>query len=45
VEDALRLGAKHCYATSDPATFEPLMGHFDLIINTVSADIDVDEYV
>lgn len=44
-EDALRLGAEHCYATSDPSTFETLKGHFDLIINTVSADIDVDGYL
>lgn len=44
-EDALRLGAEHYYATSDPSTFEILRGHFDLIINTVSADIDVDEYL
>jgi uncharacterized zinc-type alcohol dehydrogenase-like protein len=44
-EDALRLGAQHYYATSDPATFETLRSHFDLIINTVSADIDVDAYL
>jgi alcohol dehydrogenase (NADP+) len=44
-EDALRLGAQHYYATSDPATFDVLAGHFDLIINTVSADIDVDDYL
>jgi uncharacterized zinc-type alcohol dehydrogenase-like protein len=44
-EDAIRLGARHYYATSDPATFSILAGHFDLIINTVSADIDVDDYL
>ena len=44
-EDAIRLGARHYYATSDPATFDVLAGHFDLIINTVSADIDVDDYL
>jgi alcohol dehydrogenase (NADP+) len=44
-EDAVRLGARHYYATSDPATFDILEGHFDLIINTVSADIDVDNYL
>jgi uncharacterized zinc-type alcohol dehydrogenase-like protein len=44
-EDALRLGAESYYATSDPATFDILTGHFDLIINTVSADIDMDEYL
>jgi uncharacterized zinc-type alcohol dehydrogenase-like protein len=45
MEDALRLGAEGYYATSDPSTFEVLGGYFDLIINTVSADIDVDEYL
>lgn len=44
-EDALRFGAKHYFATSDPSTFEILRGHFDLIVNTVSADIDIDEYL
>ncbi|MDQ0821379.1 putative zinc-type alcohol dehydrogenase-like protein [Arthrobacter sp. V4I6] len=44
-EDAIRLGAEHYYATSDPSTFEVLNGHFDLIVNTVSADIDTDEYL
>jgi alcohol dehydrogenase (NADP+) len=44
-DDALRLGANHYYATSDPETFEKLAGSFDLIINTVSAKIDVDAYL
>jgi uncharacterized zinc-type alcohol dehydrogenase-like protein len=44
-EDGLRLGADHYYATSDPATFEELSGRFDLIVNTVSASIDVDAYL
>jgi uncharacterized zinc-type alcohol dehydrogenase-like protein len=44
-DDALRLGADHYYATSDPETFEKLAGSFDLIINTVSAKIDVDAYL
>lgn len=44
-EDALRLGADGYYATSDPATFEVLRDYFDLIINTVSADIDVDGHL
>ncbi|MDQ0680498.1 putative zinc-type alcohol dehydrogenase-like protein [Arthrobacter pascens] len=44
-EDALRLGAEGYYATSDPATFEVLRDYFDLVINTVSADIDVDQYL
>ena len=44
-EDGLRLGAEHYYATSDPATFEQLAGSFDLVLNTVSAVIDVDAYL
>jgi len=44
-DDALRLGADHYYATSDPETFEKLAGSFDLIINTVSAKIDVNAYL
>jgi uncharacterized zinc-type alcohol dehydrogenase-like protein len=44
-EDAFRLGAEGYYATSDPATFEILKSHFDLIINTVSADINIDDYL
>ena len=44
-EDGLRLGADQYHATSDPDTFEALAGTFDLIINTVSAHIDVDAYL
>ncbi len=44
-EDGLRLGADRYYATSDPATFEGLAGAFDLIINTVSAPVDLDAYL
>ncbi|OYD07133.1 NAD(P)-dependent alcohol dehydrogenase [Paludifilum halophilum] len=44
-EDGLRLGADHYYATSDPETFEKLAGTFDLIINTVSAKLDVNAYL
>ncbi|PYY32586.1 NAD(P)-dependent alcohol dehydrogenase [Curtobacterium sp. MCJR17_055] len=40
-EDSLRFGAKAHYATKDPETFEELRGSFDLIINTVSAKIDM----
>ncbi len=43
-EDGLQFGADHYYATSDPATFKELAGTFDLIINTVSAKIDIDAY-
>src|SRR6478609_11532564 len=44
-EDGLRLGADHYYATSDPDTFEALAESFDLIINTVSARIDVNAHL
>ncbi|MFC9770577.1 MULTISPECIES: NAD(P)-dependent alcohol dehydrogenase [unclassified Pseudarthrobacter] len=44
-EDGLRLGADKYYATSDENTFSELAGHFDLIINTVSASIDISSYL
>ncbi len=44
-EDGLRLGADHYYATSDPATFTDLVNSVDLIINTVSAVVDIDAYL
>src|SRR3954449_12222836 len=44
-EDGLRLGADAYYAPSDPDTFTELAGRFDLIVNTVSAPIDVDAYL
>jgi len=44
-EDGLRLGADHYFATSDPGTFEALAESFDLVINTVSAKIDVNAYL
>jgi alcohol dehydrogenase (NADP+) len=44
-DDGLRLGADHYYATSDPATFTGLARSFDLIINTVSAVVDLDAYL
>ncbi|MDN3241677.1 NAD(P)-dependent alcohol dehydrogenase [Glycomyces tritici] len=44
-EDGLRLGADHYYATGDPATFETLAGTFDLIVNTVSAEVDINAYL
>lgn len=43
--DAKRLGADYFHATSDPATFEKLQNRFDLILNTVSADVDWNQYV
>lgn len=43
--DGRKLGAAHYYATSDPDTFKSLRGHFDLIINTVAANLPVDKYL
>jgi uncharacterized zinc-type alcohol dehydrogenase-like protein len=45
MEDGLKLGASSYYATSDSTTFEELAGTFDLIINTVSASIDISSYL
>lgn len=44
-EDGLRLGADSYYATENPETFTELANQFDLIINTVSAVIDVNAYL
>jgi uncharacterized zinc-type alcohol dehydrogenase-like protein len=43
--DGLRLGADRYYATNDPETFKTLAGSFDLIVNTVSAKIDINAYL
>ncbi|MBO0855005.1 MAG: zinc-binding dehydrogenase, partial [Nocardia sp.] len=40
-----RFGAHHYYATSDKQTFKDLRNRFDLIINTVSADLPIDRYM
>ncbi len=44
-EDAKRLGADQFYSTADPETFKKLPGYFDLIINTVSAELDWNLYL
>ncbi|MDT0352199.1 NAD(P)-dependent alcohol dehydrogenase [Pseudonocardia charpentierae] len=44
-DDGLKLGADHYYATSDADTFKQLANTFDLIINTVSAPLDLDAYL
>jgi uncharacterized zinc-type alcohol dehydrogenase-like protein len=44
-EDGLKLGASAYFATSDDATFAELAGRFDLIINTVSASIDIGRFL
>ncbi|MTD17442.1 alcohol dehydrogenase catalytic domain-containing protein [Nakamurella sp. YIM 132087] len=43
--DGERFGADHYYATSDPATFVALKNTFDLIINTVSVNLDLAQYI
>ena len=44
-DDGVAFGAEHYYATSDSATFEALKNSFDLIVNTVSAPIDMGAYL
>lgn len=44
-EDGLRLGADAYYATSERGTFKELRGRFDLIINTVSAPLDIGRFL
>jgi uncharacterized zinc-type alcohol dehydrogenase-like protein len=45
IVDALRLGAEDYFSTADPATFQKLVRRFDLIINTVSAKLDLNQYL
>lgn len=45
MEDGLRLGADHYHATSDPQTFRELRNTFDLILNTVSANLPIGKYL
>ncbi|MFF5325006.1 NAD(P)-dependent alcohol dehydrogenase [Janibacter hoylei] len=44
-EDGLALGATDYRATSDAETFTDLRGKFDLILNTVSADLPIKKYL
>jgi uncharacterized zinc-type alcohol dehydrogenase-like protein len=44
-DDAKRFGAEHYYATSEESTFKELAGSFDLIVNTVSANLPLDSYL
>jgi len=44
-DDGRRLGADAYYATEDPETFRVLDSRFDLIVSTVSGDLDVDAIV
>lgn len=45
IEDGLRLGATNYYATSNPDTFNKLRNSFDLIINTVSVNLELEHYL
>ncbi|OBJ01213.1 alcohol dehydrogenase [Mycobacterium sp. 1165196.3] len=45
MEDGLRLGAKHYYATAERETFKELRNSFDLILNTVSANLNLNDYL
>ena len=44
-EDGKRMGADNFYATSDQETFKRLKGYFDMLINTLSVEIDWDQYL
>lgn len=43
--EARSFGADHYYATGEEGTFAALANRFDLILNTVSANLDVDAYL
>jgi uncharacterized zinc-type alcohol dehydrogenase-like protein len=43
-EDALKMGAHHFVSTHDGSAFTKYAGKFDLIINTVSADLNMGDY-
>jgi uncharacterized zinc-type alcohol dehydrogenase-like protein len=43
--DAKAMGADHFVVTRDPVALKPLYKKFDLILNTVSADLDINLYV
>jgi uncharacterized zinc-type alcohol dehydrogenase-like protein len=43
-DDAMKLGAHNFVSTKDPEVFKKYAGTFDLIINTVSADINMNDY-
>lgn len=44
-DDALAMGAHHFIATNDPSVFASHAKEFDLILNTVSAEIKIDDYL
>ena len=44
-DDALEIGACALHATADPTALKALRGRYDLIINTVSADLPMQTYL
>lgn len=44
-DDALAMGAHHFIATNDESVFNTHAKSFDVILNTVSAEIDIDKYI
>jgi uncharacterized zinc-type alcohol dehydrogenase-like protein len=43
--DAVAMGAHHFISTKDPKNLKPLARSFDLILNTVSAELDINIYI
>ena len=43
--DAIEMGADHFVVTKDTSLLKPLHKAFDLILNTVSADLDINTYL
>ena len=43
--DAKQMGAHHFVSTKDPANLKKLEKQYDLLLNTVSADIDLESYL
>jgi uncharacterized zinc-type alcohol dehydrogenase-like protein len=44
-DDALNMGAHHFVDTSSEGAFEKVAGSFDVILNTVSAELDINQYL
>jgi len=44
-DDAKNMGAHHFVSTQDPKALSALKKSFDIILNTVSAEIDINEYL
>jgi uncharacterized zinc-type alcohol dehydrogenase-like protein len=44
-DDAIAMGAHHFVSTKDTENLKPLVKSFDLILNTVSAELDINDYL